>query len=86
VISKNIAAADKVYTETYKNIEVYNPNVPAELENSSLPRRRFRDRNGSSEREILLFGSRMAPQGFRRKPQQKRYITRLKTTTTPQRN
>lgn len=31
-VTINIAADDRVYAETYANVEVYNPNIPAELE------------------------------------------------------
>ncbi|MBR2345196.1 MAG: hypothetical protein IKA71_05360 [Lentisphaeria bacterium] len=31
-VTVNIAAADKVYSEEYKNVEVYNPNDPADVE------------------------------------------------------
>ncbi len=31
-VTVNIAAADRVYTEVYENVEVYNPNDPADLE------------------------------------------------------
>lgn len=75
VISINIAAADKVYTETYKNIEVYNPNVPAELE-KLISAAADASEIATALPSVKFFSSAAAwlREGFRRKPQQKRYI------------
>ncbi len=74
-VTINIAAADRVYTETYEHVEVYNPMIPAEREQliaaaaeaselaTALPSVKF---FGTSAEWLKL--------GFAREPQRLRFI------------
>ena len=74
-VTINIAAADRVYQETYPNVEVYNPNIPAEQEKliaaaadadelaTALPSVKF-----------FAYSAGWLRAGFARQPERRRFI------------
>ena len=82
-ITVNTALSDRVVTDTYKNIEIYNPGVPEDLEilkdiasralavNTALPATRF-----------YQFCAGYLREGFARAPERERYVYTSENSTT----
>lgn len=74
-VTINIAAEDRVYSETYANVEVYNPNIPAELE--KLTEAAAEGEEFATALPSVKFFAGCASwlkAGFERQPQRRRFI------------
>lgn len=74
-VAVNIAAEDRVYTETYENVEVYNPGIPADLE-ELIAAAAEAEEFATALPSVKFFGPSAAwlKAGFERQPERRRFI------------
>ncbi len=74
-VTVNIAAEDRVYAETYENVEVYNPGIPAELE-KLIAAAAEAEELATALPSVKFFGPSAAwlKAGFERRPERRRFI------------
>ncbi len=74
-VTINIAAEDRVYAETYENVEVYNPNIPEELE-KLIQAAAEGEEFATALPSVKFFPASAAwlKAGFERQPERRRFI------------